>query len=152
MRAGLPRVRTTAQALALCETHPSLGRLRREHGEKVEVVIQLYLVELGELVNIKRPLTEKQIALIAQEVVSRYPFFTMVDLHVLFRRAVTGGFGEWYESLDVPKVMRWFSLYFQERCSLAEEESINHRHYDKGDNLTPERMTQYFDRITRKIQ
>ncbi len=149
-------VRSAEDALSLSTSAglPSLARLRRDFGaQKVETIIKLYLVELSELVNLTRPLREKQIEAIAAEVVSTYYALTIADIHVIFRRARNGEFGELYESLDMPKVMRWFSDYFAERCEAAANNSIREaeRNYDKGGNITAERMQKHFNKLEDKI-
>lgn len=154
----LMEVRTVDDALALAsqnrEQFPALSRLKRDFGaQKVETVIKLYLVDLVELVNLKRPLREKQIDAIAMEVVSTYYMLTIADVHVIFRRARNGEFGELYESMDMPKVMKWFSGYFAERCEAAANNSIREaeRNYDKGGNLTPERIRKKFDLLEKQF-
>lgn len=115
-------VRTVAQALATASE--SLGALSRGFGtEKAEALLKLQLVYLNEMLNLKRPLGEAQIDEIAAEVVSALPHLTMVDVHVIMRRAMSGHYGEFYESLTMPKVLRWFSDYFEERCQVAAERS-----------------------------
>ncbi len=152
-------VRNVNDALALVESNheqfPSLATLRKDHGsQKVETVIKLYLVELCELVNLKRPLTERQIDAIAMEVVSRYYVLTIADVHVIFRKAKNGEFGELYESMDMPKVMKWFSDYFNDRCEVGANISLREsdRLYDKGGNMTPERMRKQFDKLEKQLK
>lgn len=137
------------------EQFPSLAVLKKDFGaQKVETVIKLYLVELCELVNLKRPLREKQIDAIAMEVVSAYYSLTIADVHVIFRKARNGEFGELYESLDMPKVMKWFADYFAERCEAGANISIREaeRNYDKGGNMTPERIRKQMDKIEKKFR
>lgn len=152
----LVEVRSVEDALSLSvrEQLSSLAGLRREFGaQKVETIIKLYLVELCEMVNLIRPLREKQIEAIASEVVATYYALTIADIHVIFRRARNGEFGELYESLDMPKVMRWFSDYFAERCEAAANNSIRdaERNYDKGGNITAERVRKHFNKLEDKI-
>jgi hypothetical protein len=152
----LVKVRTVHDALKAAEDYPTayqaIGALRRHYGEKmVETVIKLYLVELCELVNLKRPLTEKQIDTIAAEVVASYYNLNIADIHVIFRKAKNGDFGNLYESLDMPKVMSWFADYFDERCEIAAEQSANSNTGDKHGNYTPERMRKYFDDLEKIV-
>lgn len=155
----LMEIRNVNDALALAESNheqfPSLATLRKDHGsQKVETVIKLYLVELCEPVNLKRPLTERQIDTIAMEVVSRYYALTIADVHVIFRKAKNGEFGELYESMDMPKVMKWFSDYFNDRCEAGANASLREsdRFYDKGGNMTPERMRKRFDKLEKQLK
>lgn len=152
-------VRNVNDALALTESNreqfPSLATLRKDHGsQKVETIVKLYLVELCELVNLKRPLTERQIDAIAMEVVSRYYMLTIADVHVIFRKAKNGELGELYESMDMPKVMKWFSDYFNDRCETGANISLREsdRWYDKGGNMTPERIRKQFDKLEKQFK
>jgi hypothetical protein len=155
----LMEIRNVNDALALAESNheqfPSLAALRKDHGsQKVETVIKLYLVELCGLVNLKRPLTERQIDAIAMEVVSRHYALTIADVHVIFRKAKNGEFGELYESMDMPKVMKWFSDYFNDRCEAGANASLREsdRFYDKGGNMTSERMRKQFDKMEKQLK
>lgn len=153
----LVQVRTTRDALAIAETsqdkYPSLAVLRRDYGnEKIEAIIKLHLIDLCENVNLKRPLRGAQVDNIAREIVATYYALTIADVHVIFRKAKTGEYGEFYDSLDMPKVMSWFREYFNNRCELGADLSENNNVYDKGGNMTPGRMTQYFDDLEKQFK
>lgn len=110
---------------AACSGNPCMAFLVRDHGaEKVEALVKLQLVELNELLNLKRPLTERMIDVIASDIVADFRSLNMADVWLVFRRARSGHYGELYESLNTAKVEGWFHEYFNERCSAAEEESI----------------------------
>lgn len=100
----------------------SLAALVRENGtEKVEAIIKIYLIQLNDLLNIKRPLTEIQIEETAIEIVSSFKLLTMADIHVIFRRARRGEYGEMYETINMPKIITWFRQYDDERVQAAME-------------------------------
>lgn len=152
----LVTVKTVNDALKIAHDYPtsfpSLAKIRTHYGsEATERIIKLYLIELSELVNLKRPLTEKQIETIAMEVVARHYAMTIADVHVIFKKAINGEFGDFYESLDVPKVLKWFDQYFDERCEIGAQDSINSQFYDKGGNMTSERMTTHFDNLQKQM-
>lgn len=134
------------------EQNPSLARLRADYGEEaIEDIIRLYLIDLSENVNLKRPLRDSQVDNIAREVVAEYYSLTIADVHIIFRKAKRGEYGVLYESLDTPKVMTWFRDYFAERCQTGADMSVNNQFYDKGGNMTPERMTKHFDAMQDKF-
>lgn len=149
-------VRTASDALALAnnrELCPSIAVLRRDYGsEAIADIIMLYLADLRDNVNLKRPLTDNQISNIAYEVVTEYYSLTIADVHVIMKKAKRGEYGELFESLDMPKVMTWFREYFADRCTLAAQESENNRVYDKNGNMTPERMTKHFDKLEKQFK
>lgn len=76
----------------------------------------------------------------------------IADVHVIIKKAKRGEYGELFESLDMPKVMSWFREYFADRCALAAQVSENNQFYDKGGNLTPERMTKHFDSLEKQFK
>lgn len=146
-------VRTVTDVLAVVEQFPTLARLTKERGSgKVEALIKLYLVELSELVNLKRPLTEKQIDRIAAEVLDQYSVLTVADVHLIFRNAINGKYGDFFEGLDVPKVLKWFSSYFSERCAAAAEMSEAGAFYDKGGNVTAGYAAKQLDDLAKKYK
>lgn len=156
LNASLANVTTVDQALKIAHDYPtrfpSIAKMRMHYGnEPVEGIIKLYLIELSELINLKRPLSEKQIDVIASMAVSQYYNMTIADISIMFKKVLKGDYGDFYESLDVPKVMKWFSAYFSERCEVAMEDSINNQYYDKGGNITSERARNHFDSLEKKF-
>ena len=114
--------------------NPCMAFLVRDHGaEKVEALVKLQLVELNELLNLRRPLTEHMIDVIASDIVSDFRSLNMADVWLVFRRARSGYYGELYESVNTAKVEGWFREYFEERCADAEEQSIRESNAYKGD-------------------
>jgi len=143
-------VRTVQDALAVAESdrdrYPSLAVLRRDYGDKkIAAIIKLYLIDLCENVNLTRPLRDAQVENIAREIVAEYYSMTIADVYVIFRKAKTGEYGDFFGSLDMPKVMSWFREYFADRCATGASISRNTQFYDKGGNMTPQRMTKYLD-------
>lgn len=125
----------TTPLQAACSGNSSICVLARQYGqEKVEALIQMYLIELNELLNLKRPLTEHMIDVIAADIVEDYRNLNMADVHLVFSRARKGYYGELYESINTAKVLSWFRDYFNERCEAAEEASIAESESHKGDH------------------
>ncbi|WP_420582059.1 hypothetical protein [Reichenbachiella sp.] len=124
MREAMKGVSTIQQAKALKTV--SLAKIRKDIGSNaIEALIKIYLIQLSELLNLKRALTEDQIDEIASEVVATYYHLTMADVNLIMKRAKTGYYGELYEQLNMPKVMKWFADYFEERCELGERQSLD---------------------------
>jgi hypothetical protein len=104
---------------------PSLVRYKKEFGEeKIESVIKLWLVDLNNCLNLRRPMSESNIDLIAFYIVSDFGNLTLPDIHLVFTRAKKGLYGELYESLNSAKVLGWFKDYFEERLEIAGEMTI----------------------------
>lgn len=144
----LQAVRSVSDVLKVAGEYPTLGTLKKVNGpEKVEALIRQYLVELTDLVTLARPLNAMKIDAIAQRVVSKYAVLTVADINFVFNSAINGDYGSFYESLDVPKVMTWFSSYFEERCNTAAELSQSEAVNDKGGNYTRKYAKKLLDRM-----
>ncbi len=74
-------------------------------------------------------MTEDRIELCAIEIINEYYGLKMSDLTYLFRRIISGQYGEFYESLTISKVLTFFRDYFDERCHHAALQSMR-RHAD----------------------
>jgi hypothetical protein len=112
---------------------PSLTSYKKIIGEdKLEVVIKLWLVDLNNCLNLRRPMSEENIDLIAIYILSDYGNLTMSDINLVFTRAKTGYYGELYESLNTAKVLLWFSEYSESRMTVAGELSILKHNQEKG--------------------
>lgn len=149
-------VKTVNDALKIAHDYPSkfpsLAKIRTHYGsEATENIIKLYMIELSELVNLKRPLTEKQIDTIAMEVVARHYAMTIADIHVIFKKAINGEYGSLYESLDVPKVLTWFDDYFSERCHEGMKDSIAHQFSPGGDPRSSYLAQREFNKLEAKF-
>ena len=104
---------------------PSLTAYKKIIGDdKLEVVIKLWLVDLNNCLNLRRPMSEDNIDLIAIYVLNDYGNLTMSDINLIFTRAKTGAYGELYESLNTAKVLGWFSEYSESRMETAAEMNI----------------------------
>ncbi len=151
----LRQIRSVGDALALAsnrELCPSLAVIRREYDSQVvEDLVLAYLLNMRKMINAKRHLSDDQIEEIAFEVVNTYSYFTIADIHLVFKWAKLGKYGELYESIDMPKVMSWFERYDDARTQAVTQDSENNRFYDKGGNLTPQRIAKQFEAMQNKF-
>jgi len=110
-----------------------IGALVRAYSpEKVAALLKLQLIELNELLQLNKPLTEQAIDLIADELITNYSQLTIADVYLVLRRARTGVYGQFYESLNMPKVVGWFREYFDERCDVYAMRSQRESELHKG--------------------
>lgn len=124
---------TTVQE-AMNANAPSLGTFQREKGRTfTESLIMAWLVYLNGILNLNKPMTQDQIELCAVEINNEFYGLKMSDLTLLFRRIISGVYGEFYESLSIPKVLTYFREYMKEREIAAEAES-EARHNDFKSN------------------
>lgn len=109
---------------ALNAPAPTLGTLQREKTKDFAIGLTMgWLVYLNDILNLNKPMTEDQIELCAIEINEAYYSLKISDLTFLFKKIISGAYGEFYESLTIPKVLSFFREYFEERCQLAEQQS-----------------------------
>ena len=96
---------------------------------KEEVVRQIvkWLIELNEMMDLKKPMSNAQILMCSQMIMEDYYYLKSTDMALFFTRIIKGEFGEMYESLSITKIMSWLAIYAEERMSMgAQEQHLKH--------------------------
>lgn len=107
---------------------PTIGTMHREKSrEFTEGLVMGWLVYLNDILNLNKPMSEDQIEMCAITIVDEYYSLNFMDLTLIFKRIISGDYGEFYESLSIPKVLSFFKSYYEERLTLAYE--INHQNH-----------------------
>lgn len=116
---------------------PTVGTLQRVKGrEFAEGVVMLWITYLNTMLSLNNPMNDDQVELCSIEIVEQYYMLKFSDLVLLSRRILNGGYGKLYERWDQPTLMSIFEKYFDERCVLAEEQSIReHRDHKSNDEF-----------------
>jgi hypothetical protein len=98
---------------------------------KEEVVRQIvkWLIELNEMMDLNRPMTNAQILMCARMIMEDFYYLKSTDLALFFTKIIKGEFGEMYESLSLTKIMSWLAIYSEERMNMSAQES--HMNHDK---------------------
>ena len=103
---------------------PSIASFQREQGRKfTEGLVTVWLMYLNNILNLNKPMSEEQINLCSNMVVEEFYMLKVSDLTLLFKRIVSGQYGEFYERLSIDKVLTFFREYLEERYTLAGEAS-----------------------------
>ena len=77
---------------------PSIARIKKEMGASFTTgYIKIWLVELNEMLNLRRPMTESQITFAAQLITDEFFGLKISDLQLLFRKILSGEYGELYD-------------------------------------------------------
>ena len=120
------KVKTIEQAMS--SNAPSVASFQREHGRQfTEGLITFWLLYLNKVLNLNKPMSEEQINLCSGMVVEEFYMLKVSDLTLLFKRIISGQYGEFYERLSIDKILTFFRTYREERFTLAGEASIrNH--------------------------
>lgn len=132
---------------ALSRNTVSLVDIKKGKGQAfLRSYIALWLIELNELLNLKNPLSEAQITLCTEQIITDYSFLKLSELSLIFKRIVSGEFGELYERISMPKLMSIFRQYEQERTEVVTSKSQqDHENFRYQENRTES----YDDEIAR---
>lgn len=126
------KVKTIDQAIN--SKSVTIGTFHREKGRDfTEALVAGWLIYLNDILNLNKPMTEDQIEMAATEIVNEYYGLKFSDLTLIFKRIISGAYGEFYEALSIPKVLSWFRQYFEERCEIAMQQS-QQQHKDFSSN------------------
>ena len=103
---------------------PSLAKIKKDEGaEKTASYIQLELIKLNELLNLRRPMTETQINFTAEVILDEFYMLNVADIKLVFKNILSGKCGNLYESLNPPKTLTIFREYVNQRMNLGAEMS-----------------------------
>ena len=120
------KVTTVKKAIALNGNAPSVGDILRAYGDSfIEAYIKIWLINLNDSLGLKRPLTESQMDETAMTIVEDYKNLNLSDINLVFKGMKTGEFGEYYESLNMAKVIGIFKEYFENRMTVAANMSLD---------------------------
>ena len=114
----------------------SLGKIQREQSKKfTEGLVLVWLMYLNEILNLNKPMSEEQMKLAAVLICEEFYMLKMSDLTLLFKRIISGQYGEFYERLSIDKVLTFFRNYLEERFEIAiDQSSRNHRDIKQNEN------------------
>ena len=80
-------------------------------------------------------MSEEQMKLAATLICEEFYMLKMSDLTLLFKRIISGQYGEFYERLSIDKVLTFFRNYLEERFEIAiDQSSRNHRDIKQNEN------------------
>ena len=114
----------------------SLGKIQREQSKKfTEGLVLIWLMYLNEILNLNKPMSEEQMKLAAVLICEEFYMLKMSDLTLLFKRIISGQYGEFYERLSIDKVLTFFRNYLEERFEIAiDQSSRDHRDVKQNEN------------------
>jgi hypothetical protein len=132
---------------------PTIGTVKKVYGDDfAQAYIETWIVNISEFVNIGKNMNENQIYETAQMILDSYPYFTLADINLIFKKAKKGDFGQIYDRLDGQIIFSWFTKYNQLRCLEAEEQSISQANYFKErDNRPHDRDTMSISNIKSRL-
>ena len=114
----------------------SLGKIQREQSvEFSEGIIKMWLLYLNKILNLNKPMSDEQIKLAAVLICEEFYMLKMSDLSLLFKRIISGQYGDFYERISINKVLTFFRNYLEERFEIAiDQSSRDHRDVKQNEN------------------
>lgn len=114
---------THTAALALNSNAPKLSVLAHKFGEgKLMEYIKLWLADLNASLALKNGLNPNQIDQISFAIIDKYRSLNLAEVNLIFKHAKYGEYGD-IMRISIPTVMRWFKAYYDERLTIAAEQS-----------------------------
>lgn len=86
-----------------------------------ELLVEAWLYNLNDFVNVKNKLNAEQITEIAWLLVEQYASLNMADLTLIFKRVKIGHYGPLYGNLSGESLCRWFGEYAREKANVLEK-------------------------------
>lgn len=105
---------------------PSVRVVVRDLGQRaMENYIKAQLVSLNIVLNLARPMSEALIEasapLIVRHILEDDCDVTIADLRIIFDRAKTGQFGNYYNGIGLADICGWIDTYICEKCEEFEK-------------------------------
>ncbi len=98
--------------LAIKTGAPRLGAAIKAYGDvKMSAYIKLWLIDLNMMSGVSRPLNDAQLYFTANSIINNYRELSIADINLIFSKAISGDYGQFYEALTPPKVLSWFKDY-----------------------------------------
>lgn len=111
--------------MAIKSEVPSLAQIKKAYGaEVVQSYIKLWLIDINEYMDFKRPMSELQIEQCAILIYNDNPYLNIADFHVFFMRLKKGQYGTLYESLNGAKLISLLEQYVKERMQCCYDETL----------------------------
>lgn len=126
---------TLAEWLEKATTPKSLSALAKENSEAAVDHIVMMIMEIKKFWMVDRSITSEASYQVAHLIIAEFPFLTLEEICVCFNQACKGYYGEDYQRLDGPTIMKWMQNYTLDRQTrLAEKEFAKRVQYNAGND------------------
>ena len=114
----------------LGKNYPSIATIGKAHGHNfIEGLISAWIMWLNKHLNLSKPLQEDSVLLTSQMIIKDFYFLKFQDISLIFNGVLKGQYGELYENLNTPKILKIFQTYTDQRLNIAEE--IQHNNHNQ---------------------
>lgn len=121
---------------------PTIAEINNTYGSAfITAYLAGWIVNLREFINVGKAMTDEQCTMTATMIAQEYGNINLADINLIFKNAKLGKFGQFYDRLDGTMILSWFEQYFEDRCNMAAEISIQEANSMRGrDYDSPDRV------------
>lgn len=104
------------ESLLACTTAPrSIGQLRRENNIETIKALALMVNDLRKFFIVDRKLSDNDVIALAPMIIATYPSLTLEEIAVCFCNVKKGFYGEDFQRVDGPTIMKWLRLFVEDK-------------------------------------
>lgn len=100
---------------------PSIAKIRRENQRVANLVVQEFITDLVEFLNVGKIMNASQISQTAIYILQYFPHFNLGDLKLFFDKMKLGHYGKFYDSVDGQLILSKMEEYSQDRMNEYEQ-------------------------------
>lgn len=100
---------------------PSIAKIRKQDPEVAQLVIQEFITDLVEFLNVGKIMNASQIHQTAIYIPKYFPHFNLGDLKLFFDKMKLGHYGKFYDSVDGQLILSKMEEYSQDRMNEYEQ-------------------------------
>jgi len=118
---NLPTIERTVN-LQACLSGKTLKALERENlGSELKISLDLQLMRLAASMNLTRNITDEQVGTIVLDLIELFPYETLEDFILVFKRIRQGYYGTDYNRLDGATIRGCMQKHLEEKAVLREK-------------------------------
>lgn len=100
---------------------PSIAKIRKENQRVAHLVVQEFITDLVEFLNVGKIMNPPQINQTAIYILQYFPHFNLADLKLFFDKMKLGHYGKFYDSVDGQLILSKMEEYSQDRMNEFEQ-------------------------------
>lgn len=130
--------------------------LKSNFGEtNLEDFLTLIFIDLALHYQTTGKMSPEALKMAVKWIVRDYFYLGIADLKVFREKAISGEYGEVYNRFDTNVLLSWLKKYAEERCYIAESQSINESFSNSSRDIRtcdPHETNSLMDRLFRKLK
>lgn len=140
-------------AVKIADKVPAIAEIGKIYGlDKADLLIKAFIFDLEDFLDFDKKMNSVQLNFIANEILTKYASLTIADIHLVFRNAKGGQYGEFFGRIAPDRILKWFADYWAERCDAFATISYGSAiSADKGSNITSKQAAEQLAKLEGKF-